>query len=289
MKITSRKKMKETKHLEHKQEKEQHVWYTKTRSLFSVFRVLPEMLSLFHCGDLKIPSNFYVALFVVVVVTIVELVCCLRPVGVTSWTVRSCTPIFSKYTRVADSCWPGVVLLSSPLIGVGLVVALVAQHVGRDVVDLDAGCVVQHFQVLKHRLTDLLQILHTHEHSERVGRLHVRISSVHFTPMKRGMTLLPVGSSGFLSWCWHQGATWSLEQSTQNTLQTNQIRQTGGSNYFCSLSFLFHPQSSVVSRVATLRVATNWLLICCLCINHFSGSLWHPGQQERTKTIQQRY
>lgn len=35
-------------------------------------------------GDLKIPSNFYVALFVVVVVTIVELVCCLRPVGVTS-------------------------------------------------------------------------------------------------------------------------------------------------------------------------------------------------------------
>lgn len=263
--------------------------YTKTRthrSLFSVFRVLQEMLSLFHRRGFENTVKFLRR----------SLCRCrghhrrtrLLPPACGSHIMNSEDRAHQsfKYTRVADSCWPGVVLLSSPLIGVGLVVALVAQHVGRDVVDLNAGRVVQHFQVLKHRLTDLLQILQTREHSERVGRLHVRISTVHFTPMKRGMTLLPVGSSGFLSWCWHQGATWSLEQSTQNTLQTNQIRQTGCSKYFCSLSFLFHPQSSVMSRVATLRVTTNWLLICCLCINHFSGSLWHPGQQERTKTIQ---
>lgn len=56
--------------------------------------------------------------------------------------------------------WPSVVFLGPPLVRVGLVGAFVAQHVRRNVVDLDAGRVVQHLQVLKHRLTDLLQVLH---------------------------------------------------------------------------------------------------------------------------------
>lgn len=61
--------------------------------------------------------------------------------------------------------WPGVVFLSPPLVRIGLVVAFIAQHVRGDVVDLDTGRMVQHLQVLKHCLTDLLQVLHQNTHT----------------------------------------------------------------------------------------------------------------------------
>lgn len=77
-------------------------------------------------------SDLNITLFVVIVVTIIELVGSFRP---------------------------AVVFLRASFLWIRLICAIVAEQVRRDIMDLHAGSMVQHLQVLKYRLPDLVQVL----------------------------------------------------------------------------------------------------------------------------------
>lgn len=54
---------------------------------------------------------------------------------------------------------PAVVFLRASFLWIRLICAIVAEQVRRDIVDLHAGSMVQHLQILKYRLPDLIQVL----------------------------------------------------------------------------------------------------------------------------------
>lgn len=54
---------------------------------------------------------------------------------------------------------PAVVFLRASFLWIRFICAIVAQQVRRDIVDLHAGSMVQHLQVLKYCLPDLIQVL----------------------------------------------------------------------------------------------------------------------------------
>lgn len=55
---------------------------------------------------------------------------------------------------------PAVVFLRASFLWIRLICAIVAEQVRRDIMDLHTGSMVQHLQVLKYRLPDLIQVLY---------------------------------------------------------------------------------------------------------------------------------
>lgn len=68
----------------------------------------------------------------------------------------------AKTNGLALHSWPDVVLFCSPLVWVRLVVAFVVKHIRGNVMDLDTRGMVEHLEILKNCLTDLIQVLQMH-------------------------------------------------------------------------------------------------------------------------------
>lgn len=62
---------------------------------------------------------------------------------------------------------PAVVFLRASFLWIRFICAIVAQQVRRDIVDLHAGSMVQHLQVLKYCLPDLIQVLFRKKKKQR--------------------------------------------------------------------------------------------------------------------------
>lgn len=127
---------------------------------------------LFYSISLSIAA-FYLFKYLIIL-NLKMCICLWRPISWQKWSdlckhlcaaadwAKAEASVTSVSTVWHQHSWPGVVLFRAPLVWVRLIVAFVVKHIWGNIMDLDARGVVEHLQILKNCLTDLLQVLQMH-------------------------------------------------------------------------------------------------------------------------------